>query len=338
MNIKKINKYVNLITAYLQAKKLRTTPFVRIIPTDKCNLNCAYCWQHSNECHDITEDECKLIIEKARKMKVGIVTFLGGEPLLWKHIYFAIELCNKYNIITDITTNGTLLNKDVLNKLANSGLDYLNISIDGTSTDKNLKLLESNISYLKEISKNYGVMIRINAVLYKNNFEEIKILIEYAHLHKIPISIGYIVPPINNTELSLKSIHFELSDTELLMEIIKYIKKKISEGYPIIDPIEYFENVYKYLRRERFWKCNYSGPYGWINVIGGCKIRSCTKKMDEMEYNFLQLKPKDIKNIKNDFQEMTNICNKECYSNCAYDSYYYMKNVPNLLKKLINVL
>ena len=334
--IKKIRKYLNLLMAYMRASKFTTTPFVRIIPTDRCNLSCSYCWQHNNKSIEITEQEYKLIIEKAKKMKVGMINFLGGEPLIWKYIYSAIELCNKYNIMSDITTNGTLLNEETLNKLGESGLDSLNISVDGKTTEKNIELLKNNLRFINEVRKKYGIIVRINAVLYKNNFEEIKELIEYCNSEKLPLSIGYVVPIVNEeTEKKENGIYFIKADRELIREIVTYMREKISKGYKIIDPIEYFENIEKFIRKEKFWECNYSGKYGWINVIGNCKIRSCTKKMDDTGYDFLELKKEDIIKLKENFKEKIDKCNRYCYSNCAYDSFFYTRNKRKFLKKII---
>ena len=332
--IKKVRKYLNLIYSYLIAEKLKTTPFVRIIPTDKCNLNCLYCWQHSNNTDEMSEKEYKAIIKKAKKMKAGIVTFLGGEPLLWEYIYSAIKLCNENNIITDITTNGTLLNEESLNKLGESGLDCLNISVDGKTTEKSIELLIKNLKYINEVRKKYGVKVRVNSVLHKKNFEEIKELIEYCNKENIALSIGYVVPSIDgDIEINSESIYFGKEDSDILNNIVKYIKNKISEKYIIIDPPEYFENIDKFIKKEKFWECNYSGAYGWINVTAGGKIRSCTKKMDFTDYNYLELKSEDIIKIKEEFKKKIKECNVKCYSNCAYDSYYYIKNKWKIIKK-----
>ncbi|MBN2837871.1 MAG: radical SAM protein [Fusobacteriaceae bacterium] len=333
MKIYKYKKYLNLLVAHSFAKDFKTTPFVRIIPSDVCNLSCEYCWQHSNTSIDMTEIEYKSIIKKAKSMKVGMITFLGGEPLLWCFIYDAIKLCSKLNILTDLTTNGTLLNENTINKLAKNGLDYLNISVDGISTIKNITCIEKNIVFLKKAREKYGMKIRVNSVLKKNNFEEIKILIEFLHKHKIPISIGYVIPSFDKSKE--KNVDFFSEDDKYLIEeIICFMKGKIQDKYKIIEPLEYFENIYKYFSKEEFWKCNYSTAYGWINIIGGYKLRSCTKKMDKLEYNYLELKSSDIKEIKELFLKNIQQCNRKCYSNCAYDSYYYSHNKWKLIKKM----
>lgn len=51
--------------------------------TEKCNLNCKYCYENKND-KDISFNNIKSLIdyEISQKNKYSIITFYGGEPLL----------------------------------------------------------------------------------------------------------------------------------------------------------------------------------------------------------------------------------------------------------------
>jgi len=248
--------------------------------------------------------------------------------MLWDHLYDALELCSKQNIMTDLTTNGTLLDDTTIQKLGSSGLDYLNISVDTrdrNSVSRKNRLFDGNIvAALSSAEKAYRMKTRMNSVIYNNNFEDIKALLELSKHRDIPISLGFIVPDMKNP--GEKDIHFSEQDSDLLHEIVDYILAKKDEHYPVIDHKSYFTNVFRFLRHEQFWKCNYPTRFGWINVAPNGAIRSCTKKMDALDIDFLSLTPEKIARLKETLEESVKECNPYCYSNCAYDSAYYKAN------------
>lgn len=333
-------KFLNLVNSHISSHFNSTPAFVRILPTDRCNLKCAYCWQLDNDSADMTIDEFKQYLVKASKLNVGMITFLGGEPMLWDSLYEAISECSNYHILTDVTTNGTLLTSETIDLLGKAGLDYLNISVDGfkksSVTKKNSVIQKDLINVLKHAKKKYRMHFRINSVIFNNNYDDVKELIEFSRLHNVQISLGFIVPPTNGSEKNSQDIYFTQQDTDLLKEIVGYILQKKRSGYPIIDPDAYFENIFRFMNREKFWDCNYPTRYGWINVTPSGKIRSCTKKMDELDYNFLDLNRENLKEIRHILKSKVDECNIDCYSNCAYDSYFYTHHKLQILKKILN--
>ena len=324
----KTRKYLNFLKGFTSSYFHYTALFVRVIPTDNCNLNCLYCYQKKSDCPNMPWDLFRRILDKAIDLNVGMISFLGGEPMLWEHLYDALALCSKHNILTDMTTNGTLLNDATIQRLASSGLDCLNISVDtkdNCSVSKKNTLFDQNImKALKSAESNCGIKLRMNSVIFNNNFEDIKLLLELSNESKIPISLGFIVPDLKDA--GNKEIYFSQEDTQLLEEIVNYILRKKREKYPIIDPSSYFTNVFRFIKHENFWECNYPTKYGWINVAANGAIRSCTKKMDETDIDFLSLTSEKIETLKKSFEAPVKGCNPYCYSNCAYDSSFYKNN------------
>ncbi|QTA83019.1 Radical SAM domain-containing protein [Desulfonema limicola] len=334
---KKALKFHNLTNAYINSHLHSTPAFIRIIPTDRCNLNCRYCWQKNDDSKDMTFNNFCNYLDKAKSLNAGMITFLGGEPMIWKPIYNAVSLCSEKNILTDLTTNGTLLNQETIERFGKAGLDYLNISVDVVNksqiSSKNSIFNNNLVNYLKDAKAKYGMHFRLNSVICNNNFDDIKRILEFVKLNDIQISLGYVVPPLNNSHSKSQSIYFGKEDTRLLNKIISYILEKKRDGYPVIDPDSYFTNIFRFFNHEKFWDCNYPTRYGWINVTTNGKIRSCTKKMDELDFNFLDLNPENLKKLRSIFKDKVKKCNTTCYSNCAYNSYYYTHNKFKMLKK-----
>lgn len=332
-------KFENLAGAYLSSYRHGTPCFVRMLPTDRCNLDCAYCWQRDNASPDMTLETFRAHVAKAKELRVGLITFLGGEPMIWPPLYDAIGLCTEARIMTDLTTNGTLLTQETVERLGQAGLDYLNISVDGEEatsvTRKNSVFRPGLMEALREARAKYHMHARINSVIYKNNFGDIQVLMDFARTWDMQLSLGFIVPPLDPAQRSASDIYFSPQDEGLLRSLVEEILEKKRAGFPVIDPDSYFENIFRFIRREKFWDCNYPTRYGWINVTPTGHLRSCTKKMDELEYRFLDLDLDTLKQVRALLKEKVQSCNLDCYSNCAYDSYFYTHNKGAFLKKVL---
>ena len=166
--------------------------------TDKCNLNCAYCYEKKRN-RDISFENIKNLIdyEISQKQKYSIIVFYGGEPLLQKNIIKdTIAYINSKKAKTDfyygITTNGTLLDNDFIkymkeNKFINiaysidgmkSTHDLNRLTIDGTGT---FDIVEKNA---KTLLKNFDSVVAMS-VITKNNLSKLSENVEYL------INIGF---------------------------------------------------------------------------------------------------------------------------------------------------
>jgi MoaA/NifB/PqqE/SkfB family radical SAM enzyme len=319
---------------------IRYTPlFVRFIPTDRCNLDCAYCFQKSADDFEMSWDDFERRLARADSLGAGVVSFLGGEPLLWPHIADAVTACTKRRLFTDLTTNGTLLDDDRIERLGEAGLDYLNISADVIRPDRVTRkcsvLAERRMAKLLEVQQRCGMKVRVNAVLYKDNSRDIFDLIDYTRQHDVPISVGFVVPEFEQARAQNPEIYFTAEDAEFLGEIADRLIGLKNRGYKIIDTRQYFRGVQRYLRGERFWSCNYQKRFGWINITPRGRIRSCTKKMDELDMDFLDLDYRRIKALRRRFRDDIRACNVTCYSNCAFNSAHYARNLHVVAWKYI---
>lgn len=332
-------KFENFARAYLSSYRHGTPAFVRMLPTDRCNLACAYCWQRDNASTDMTLDSFQANLEKAKDLRVGLMTFLGGEPMIWEPLPEAIALCARRHVLTDLTTNGTLLTPEAVERLGRAGLDYLNISVDGSQassvTRKTSVFRPGLMEALKDARRRHHMHTRINSVIYKNNHDEIRTLMEFSRKWDVQLSLGFIVPPLEPAQRSATNIYFTQDDEQLLRTIVDSILEKKRSGYPVIDPVSYFQNIFRFIRREKFWDCNYPTRYGWINVTPTGHIRSCTKKMDKLDLRFLDLDLEKLRHLRAILLKNVQSCNLDCYSNCAYDSYFYTHNKGEFIKKVI---
>lgn len=128
--------------------------------------------------HEIDLKVFTSVIEELASAKPFIV-FNSTEPLLYKHIAEAIQYCKERQLKTALTTNGYLLPEKAA-KLANSGLNRLNISLDGPPsihneirgrTDSFEKVREGIIEFSRSSSELHGdTKILVNFVITNMNY------------------------------------------------------------------------------------------------------------------------------------------------------------------------
>ncbi len=106
--------------------------------TNKCNLQCRYCFQGEMRLdrEPLSQSEVSAILEDIARMKVFTVFFGGGEPLLCPHFRQVAELANDLGLAVGISSNGTLIDENTARWFAEKGLDRgLQISLDGSSPE-----------------------------------------------------------------------------------------------------------------------------------------------------------------------------------------------------------
>lgn len=140
---------------------MNVPPVIRIEPAASCNLRCRHCPTGLDQ-----SPKGLMSIELFSKLLSQISPFIeeintvvlyhGGEPLLNPDIVYFIETLKASGVRkVKIVTNGKLLNSKIQTELLMSGLDELEISLDGLSgTDSDLIRVRSNSSEILESISN----------------------------------------------------------------------------------------------------------------------------------------------------------------------------------------
>ena len=137
-----------------------------IIPIRRCNLSCTYCNEYDNFSKPVPLETMERRLELLGRLKTGVVTLSGGEPLLHPDLDEVIRGIRKHATLAGLITNGYLLTAERVQRLNEAGLDYLQISIDNVMPDevskKSLKVLDKKLQILSEHAEFH---VNINSVL-----------------------------------------------------------------------------------------------------------------------------------------------------------------------------
>lgn len=171
-----------------------------INPTLNCNFSCWYCYEtHSKKrmSKSVISSTLKYIqnLVNKKSMSVFYLDWFGGEPLLCFNTVMktlaleAKKICDKNNIYFEsgITTNGYLINEEVISFFKEINMQSLQITLDGArdihntirfqkkGTDSYDKIVKNIISLAEEIEPK-NLALRINFT--KDSFDSIFSIID----------------------------------------------------------------------------------------------------------------------------------------------------------------
>jgi len=158
--------------------------------TNKCNLQCRMCDQWNTDpalaSEELSASEWYSFVDSARRMRAAVIVITGGEPFLREDLCGIIKYIRKKNIACHVCTNGTLLNKDTVNRLKGSGLNSITISLDSDCAEIHNQMRGADC--FDGIVKGMGLLRRtvpevnigINCVITKRNFHNIWRMIPFA--------------------------------------------------------------------------------------------------------------------------------------------------------------
>lgn len=161
--------------------------------TGRCNLNCRHCYAHSRkdtETHgELSTEEAKSVIEDLSRLGVPVILFSGGEPLLRKDIFELLDYAREKGLKTVLSTNGTLIIRDVAKILSSLSVSYVGISLDGLYEVNDLFRGKDGAfsEALRGIlnCKNEGIKVGIRFTITKLNYEHIPKIFDFFDSYEI---------------------------------------------------------------------------------------------------------------------------------------------------------
>lgn len=103
--------------------------------TRRCNLQCVHCYSNSRDVSfagELSTEEGKKVLKDLAQFGTPVVLFSGGEPLLRPDLPDLARYAADQGLRAVISTNGTLLTKEMAAGLQKIGLSYVGVSLDGT--------------------------------------------------------------------------------------------------------------------------------------------------------------------------------------------------------------
>jgi len=128
-----------LLWSYLRrSERVPALPVEYIVETTaKCNLYCPMCPRetHKQPKEDMTDAIFEKLVQGAASTGEHMMLIGLGEPFMDRKIFDRIEYCERHNVATLLSTNGTFLDEKMASRLLDSRLQHITLSFDGASKE-----------------------------------------------------------------------------------------------------------------------------------------------------------------------------------------------------------
>ncbi|MGA2915108.1 MAG: radical SAM protein [Sedimentisphaerales bacterium] len=256
----------------------KSGPVVVYNCTNKCNQNCLHCYSRVDYFseNELDTKEAKKLLKQLSAVKCSVVLFSGGEPLERTDLFELLDFSHNLGLRTVLSTNGNLIDSNIAKKLADSGVKYIGISIDGTEkTHDNFRGVKGSfasavnaVQFCKDVNLKTGLRFTIT----NRNFNEVKDIFSLAaklgirricfyHL----ISAGNAAK--NNLKCSNGQIRQVLNDISDCTQV--FAKKGITE---VLTVGNHADGAFILNRLERENSPLYKKSFDLLEKYGGNKI------------------------------------------------------------------
>jgi MoaA/NifB/PqqE/SkfB family radical SAM enzyme len=200
--------------------------------TYACNFNCNHCYSRADSYPvELSTQHYENVVNQIIEAKVFKVGLGGGEPLIRRDCLDVIAKLSNAGVDTNITTNGWLINDQIADKLAASGLNTLYISLDSSDEAEHDNFRNKQGSYQRVIQAmklgvRSGINVQLSTVVTLVNFEKLTHFVEIAeHIGIKGIEFKRFRPSGNGLKSKEKYQLLEEQE-QLLKEEISRIQQK----------------------------------------------------------------------------------------------------------------
>ncbi|EKE30258.1 MAG: PpqE2 [uncultured bacterium (gcode 4)] len=197
-----------------------------------CNFKCLHCYSqlHNNSCRWLDLDSIKKLIDEMAWCWVEFFNVWGWEPLLYEHIFDVIKYCKQVWLTIEMTSNWSLLHDENISRLKESGLKFIQISIDWSNEETFEKIrIWWNFNQVTESVRKLvkaWFTVSINTVLTKLNHLEILDIIKLSQ--ELGASFYKVSPLMETWRWKTNKNSLKLTKSELRGVYSKILKHQIN--------------------------------------------------------------------------------------------------------------
>ncbi len=160
--------------------------------TKACNLKCVHCYASANAKPapgELSDEQGRALLDDLKSFNVPAVLFSGGEPLQRPGAIEMIAYARSIGLRCTLSSNGLLIDNTTADRLRDTGLQYIGISIDGRR-ERHDKLRGQQGAFdqtLEAIDRcvRRGIKVGVRFTVHALNQEDLESIFELCDQHDV---------------------------------------------------------------------------------------------------------------------------------------------------------
>jgi 12,18-didecarboxysiroheme deacetylase len=225
--------------------------------TRRCNLKCIHCYAQAKDMefeNELSTEEGKALIDDLAQFGSPVILFSGGEPTLRKDLPELAAYAREKGMRAVISTNGTLIDRNLAKKLKDVGLSYVGVSLDGIreTNDKFRGMKGAFDAALQGLHncQEEGIKVGLRFTINKQNVRDIPAIFDLLEEEKIPrICFYHLVYAGRGSKMVSEDLSLEESRQAVDL-ILKRTRELHEKGFPaeVLTVDNHCDGPYLYLK------------------------------------------------------------------------------------------
>jgi heme d1 biosynthesis radical SAM protein NirJ len=146
----------------------------------RCNLTCKHCYSISADkdfAGELSTAEVFRVMDELKAFRVPALILSGGEPLLRPDIFEISARSKQMGFFTALSSNGTLIDAPMCERITEIGFDYVGVSLDGLGAthDKFRRMkgaFDLSLAGIR-LCREAGLKVGVRYTMTQDNFQDL---------------------------------------------------------------------------------------------------------------------------------------------------------------------
>jgi heme d1 biosynthesis radical SAM protein NirJ len=159
----------------------------------RCNLTCMHCYSLSGDVDfpgELSTAQVFDVLDDLKAFRVPVLILSGGEPLLRPDIFDISARARELGFFLCLSTNGTLIDDAMADRIAAAGYDYVGVSLDGMGAmhdqvRRKEGAFDASLEGLRRL-RDRGVKVGVRFTITQTNESHLEPLIDLCEAERFP--------------------------------------------------------------------------------------------------------------------------------------------------------
>lgn len=159
----------------------------------RCNLSCKHCYSISGDVdfpNELSTAEVFGVMDDLKAFGVPVLILSGGEPLMRHDIFEISERAKAMRFYVGLSSNGTLVDAEMADRISDIGYDYVGVSLDGIG-DTHDRFRRKAGAYQQSLQglrllRDRGIKVGVRFTMTEDNADELPRMLDLVEQERFP--------------------------------------------------------------------------------------------------------------------------------------------------------